>query len=235
MKRALLIIAAVLLAAVSVNAQKPWDNGKLKASENQRFLQFENGKPFFWQGETAWLMPERLNRDEAAYYLKTCHEAGYNMAQIQVINGVPAYNVYGTPSHDKQGKLLTSGAYSYWDHMDYIIDVAAQNDIYIGMVCIWGGLVKAGKLSVEQAKTYGTFLANRYKDRPNIIWIIGGDIQGNIKPEVWETLATTIKSIDHNHLMTYHPRGRHTSAQWCCCTYECLCLHKERSHTLHGC
>ena len=214
MKRALLIIAAVLLAAVSVNAQKPWDNGKLKVSENQRFLQFENGKPFFWQGETAWLMPERLNRDEAAYYLKTCHEAGYNMAQIQVINGVPAYNVYGTPSHDKQGKLLTSGAYSYWDHMDYIIDVAAQNDIYIGMVCIWGGLVKAGKLSVEQAKTYGTFLANRYKDRPNIIWIIGGDIQGNIKPEVWETLATTIKSIDHNHLMTYHPRGRHTSAQW---------------------
>lgn len=152
-------------------------------------------------------MPERLNRDEVAFYLKSCHDAGYNMAQVQVLNGVPSYNIYGVPSHDKQGKLLTSVPYSYWDHLDYIVDVTAQNDIYIGMVCIWGGLVKAGKLSIEQAKTYGTFLANRYKDCPNIVWIIGGDIQGNIKPEVWETLATAIKSIDHNHLMTYHPRA----------------------------
>jgi hypothetical protein len=74
--------------------------------------------------------------------------------------------------------------------------------------------VKDGKMNMEQAKTYGRFLANRYKNSPNIIWIIGGDIQGDIKAEVWETLATTIKSIDKNHLMTYHPRGRYTSAKW---------------------
>ena len=94
--------------------------------------------------------------------------------------------------------------------MDYIVSQAEQRGIYIGMVCIWGGVVKAGKLSVEQAKTYGRFLANRYKDRPNIIWIIGGDIQGDIKADVWETLATTIELIDKNHLMTFHPRGRYT-------------------------
>jgi len=52
------------VAHLLITAQKPWDNGRLKVSENQRFLQFENGKPFFWLGETAWLMPERLNRDE---------------------------------------------------------------------------------------------------------------------------------------------------------------------------
>ena len=208
------ILLLLVLFAMTVTAGKPWEKGKLQVSCNQRFLQFENGEPFFWMGETAWLMPERLNREEVSHYLKTCHEAGFNMVQVQVINGVPAYNAYGTPSHDKQGKLLTEIPYSYWDHIDYIIDIAAQNDIYIGMVCIWGGLVKAGKLNVEQAKTYGRFLANRYKDHPNIVWIIGGDIRGDIKPEVWEALATTIKSIDKNHLMTYHPRGRYTSAKW---------------------
>jgi len=204
---------AVLLSATAT-AGKPWDNGKLKVSENQRFLQFENGTPFFWLGETAWLMPEHLNREEVLFYLKTCREAGYNMAQVQVLNDVPAFNIYGMPSHDKRGKLLTDVPYSYWDHLDYIVDVAAQNDIYIGMVCIWGGLVKDGKMNTAQARTYGRFLANRYKDRPNIIWMIGGDIQGDIKTEVWETLATTIKSIDKSHLMTYHPRGRYTSARW---------------------
>ena len=213
MKKTLLTIILALVAMTG-QAQKNWNNGRLKVSDNQRFLQYENGKPFFWLGETAWLMPERLNREEVEYYLKTCHEAEYNMVQVQVLNGVPSFNAYGTPSHSKQGRLLTDAPYSYWDHMDYIIDVAAKNDIYVGMVCIWGSLVKGGKLSVEQAKTYGTFLANRYKNRPNIFWIMGGDIQGNIHPEVWEALATTIKSIDKNHLMTYHPRGRYTSAHW---------------------
>ncbi|MCR4601992.1 MAG: glycoside hydrolase family 140 protein [Prevotella sp.] len=186
----------------------------LKVSDNQRFLQTADGAPFFWLGETAWLMPERLNREEISYYLSACHQAGYNVVQVQVLNAVPAFNVYGTPSHSRDGKLLTTGHYSYWDHMDYIIDVAEQNDIYIGMVCIWGGLVKAGKMNVEQARAYGRFLAQRYKDCENIVWIIGGDIQGDIKSDVWETLATTIKSIDHRHLMTFHPRGRYTSARW---------------------
>lgn len=213
-RRCNVLVIVALLLAVPATAGKPWDNGRLRVSDNQRFLQFENGKPFFWMGETAWLMPEHLNREEVLYYLKTCHEAGYNMAQVQVLNDVPAFNIYGVPSHDKQGKLLTNVPYSYWDHLDYIVDVAAQNDIYIGMVCIWGGLVKDGKLSVDDAKKYGTFLANRYQKKPNIIWFMGGDIQGDIKPEVWETLATTIKSIDKNHLMTYHPRGRYTSAKW---------------------
>ena len=136
------------------------------------------------------------------------------MVQVQVMNDVPAYNAYG----QKSLSVAPDGRWrmedGYWEHMDYIVSEAERRDIFVGMVCIWGGLVKAGKMDVAQAKAYGTFLANRYKDRPNIVWIIGGDIQGNVKPEVWEALATTIKQIDKNHLMTFHPRGRHTSAQW---------------------
>ena len=45
MKRIVLIVVSILLTAACVDAQKPWDNGKLQVSENQRFLQFENGKP----------------------------------------------------------------------------------------------------------------------------------------------------------------------------------------------
>ncbi len=69
-------------------------------------------------------------------------------------------------------------------------------------------------MNEEQAKQYGKFLADRYKDSPNIVWIIGGDIKGDVKREAWETLATTIRSIDKNHLMTFHPFGRTTSANW---------------------
>lgn len=65
--------------------------------------------------------------------------------------------------------------------MDYIIRTAESKGIYIGMVCIWGGLVRSGQMDVEEAKAYGTFLAERYKDNPNIVWIIGGDTRGDVK------------------------------------------------------
>lgn len=197
--------------------EKPWSHGKLRVSDNSTYLQMADGTPFFWQGDTGWLLPERLDRDEAAYYLKRCGEAGYNVVQVQVINGIPAFNAYGQMSmprgFDFDG-IDKPDTYGYWDHLDYIIDTAERNGIYIGMVCIWGGMVKAGMMNERQAVAYGKFLADRYKDKKNIIWIMGGDVQGNIHPEVWDALARTIKSIDGNHVMTYHPRGRHTSAQW---------------------
>ena len=173
---------------------QPWDNGRLRVSDNGRFLQFANGRPFFWLGDTGWLLPERLDRDEADYYLKRCAEAGYNVVQVQTINAVPAINAYGQMSMTDGwdfSDIDRRGVYGYWDHMDYIVDCAAEHGIYIGMVCIWGGLVKGGRMDVEQARSYGRFLAGRYKDKKNIVWIIGGDIQGDVHTEVWDALAAT--------------------------------------------
>ena len=42
----------------------------------------------------------------------------------------------------------------------------------------------------------------------------GGDIMGDKKPEVWDAMARAIKKIDKVHVMTFHPRGRTTSAWW---------------------
>jgi hypothetical protein len=205
------------MTAAFTYAQKPWDNGKLTVSSNSRYLQFENGRPFFWLGDTGWLIPQHLDRSEVEYYFNKCRRAGYNMVQIQVMDAVPSYNIYGQQSLPYGWDLTKAdpeGVYSYWDHLDYIVRKAEQNGIYIGMVAIWGSQVQAGNINAEQAKAYGKFLAERYKNSPNIIWIMGGDIRGDIHPEVWNALATSIKDIDKKHLMTYHPRGRYTSAKW---------------------
>ncbi len=218
MKKKILSVCLMLgLATIMGHAQKPWDNGRLVISSNNRYLQFENGRPFFWLGDTGWLVPQHLDRAEVEYYFNKCRRAGYNMVQIQVMDAVPSYNIYGQQSLPYGWdftKADPEGVYSYWDHLDYIVRKAEQNGIYIGMVAIWGSQVQAGNINAEQAKAYGKFLAERYKNNPNIIWIMGGDIQGDIHPEVWNALATSIKSIDNKHLMTYHPRGRYTSAKW---------------------
>ena len=87
--------------------------------------------------ETGWLLPERLNRDEAAYYLQRCAEAGYNVVQVQVLNDLPAWNVYGQSSDTE----------AYWQHMDYIVGTARRHGIYIGMVAVWGSQVKNGRMT----------------------------------------------------------------------------------------
>ncbi|MCI9285384.1 MAG: DUF4038 domain-containing protein [Muribaculaceae bacterium] len=217
MKRFLTTIALLMSAAAAFCADKPWSHGALTLTPDSMYFQHSDGTPFFYLADTGWLLPERLDRDEAAFYLERAARAGFNVVQVQTINGVPAFNTYGAMSHPDGwdfSNIDRQGTYGYWDHMDYIIDTAGRNGIYIGMVCIWGGLVKAGLMDVDQARAYGEFLAHRYKDRPNIIWIIGGDIPGDVKTEVWDTLARTIKANDPSHLMTFHPRGRHTSAQW---------------------
>lgn len=211
------IVLSCLAVASTMNAQLPWKNGKLEVSAEGRYLKHQNGQPFFWLGDTGWLMPQRLNREEVAFYLDNCSRAGFNVVQVQTLNGVPSMNVYGQYSMTDGfdfSYIDKKGVYGYWDHMDYIIRTAESKGIYIGMVCIWGGLVRSGQMDVEEAKAYGTFLAERYKDNPNIVRIIGGDTRGDVKTEVRETLARTIRSIDKNHLMTFHPFGRTMSATW---------------------
>ena len=132
----------LLLMTCSISAArpyKPWTNGKLKVSANQRYLVHENGTPFFWLGNTAWLLPERLNRDEVEFYLNKEREQGYNVEQIQVLCSTPTFNVYGQPANDETfdfAPYTRPGTYGYWDHLDYIVDMAAANGIYIAMDCI---------------------------------------------------------------------------------------------------
>src|SRR5574344_285963 len=216
--RKIISFVSMLLLATLVNAgkiYKPWDNGSLKVSENHRYIVHANGTPFFWLGNTSWLMPERLNRDEVEYFLTKEHEAGYNVEQVQVLNTIPTFNIYGQVANNEAfdfSAVSHDGVYGYWEHLDYIVDMAAQNGIYIAMDVIWGSQIE--KMNVEKAEALGTFLAKRYVAKPNIIWMMGGDIMGDKHPEVWDAMARAIKKVDDKHIMTFHPRGRTTSARW---------------------
>jgi len=197
---------------------------RLKVSDNHRFFITEGGKPFFWLGDTGWLLFARCNREEALHYLDNRQQQGFNVIQVMLLHEMNIKNVYGDHAllnGDASSPLVTPGndfkdekAYDFWDHVDFITDEAAKRGIYMAMVPVWGGNVKDGKVTVQQAETYARFLAGRYKDNPNIIWLDGGDIPGNEGLEVWKTIGRTLKKYDPGHLVTYHPRGRYSSSEW---------------------
>lgn len=196
----------------------------LKVSANGRYLMTADEKPFFWLGDTGWLLFGKLDREEAVKYLDDRKEKGFNVIQVMLLHEVPSVNVYGdssvlnknvaTPAVTKGKDFKDSTQYDYWDHVDFIINEAAKRDIYMALVPVWGTNVKQKLVSLEQAATYAKFLANRYKNNWNIIWLNGGDIKGSEQMEVWKTMGDILRKNDPNHLITFHPRGRTASSDW---------------------
>ncbi len=196
----------------------------LTVSENGRFLMDEHGEPFFWLGDTGWLLFSKLTREEVRVYLTNRAEKGFNVVQVMVLHTLGACNVYGDSAlinRDVSQPLTTPGRsfdspeeYDYWDHVDYVIGQAADHGIYMALVPVWGSNVKAGGVSREQADTYATWLARRYAQKPNIIWLNGGDTQGSDSTAIWTLMGRRIRENAPDHLITFHPFGRMKSSMW---------------------
>jgi hypothetical protein len=197
---------------------------KLIISENKRYFQDESGKPFFWLGDTGWLLFVKLDRAEAERYLEDRKQKGFNVIQVMVVHSVGVANVYGdsaltnrnvsTPKVTPGNAPTDQDAYDYWDHVDYIINLAEQKGLYMALVPVWGTNVKNGYVSRSEARTYAQWLADRYKNKSNIIWLNGGDVKGSDSLATWNLMGETINAADPNHLITFHPFGRTTSSQW---------------------
>ncbi|GGZ21454.1 hypothetical protein GCM10007049_12660 [Echinicola pacifica] len=196
----------------------------LEVSDNKRYFVTEDKEPFFWLGDTGWLLLRKLDREETLAYLDDRQDKGYNIIQVMTLHSLDMSNAYGDSALVNQNvgaPLLTEGhdfsdseAYDFWDHVDFVIQSAQERGIYIAMVPVWGTNVKDGKVSVDQATIYAKFLADRYRDQPNVIWLNGGDTQGDEYTEVWNAIGETLDQNDPNHLITFHPFGRMQSSDW---------------------
>lgn len=186
---------------------------QLRVSENKRFLQTEDGKPFFWLGDTGWLLFTRLNTKETDQYLSDRQQKGFNVIQVMILPSLAAVDVYGDSALVNKN-LAHPRTTGYWKHMDTVIDMAAAKGLYMALVPVWGGNVKNGLVSEAEATTYARFLAERYAGKSNIIWLNGGDIKGSDSLKVWEAIGNTLYKEDKHHLITFHPRGRSQSSEW---------------------
>ena len=212
----ILLLTIVLLAGAQTK--------QLKISSNHRFFTDEKGAPFFWLGDTGWLLFSKLTREEAETYLEDRRQKGFNVIQVMVLHNIAAANVYGDSAliNKNVARPLTKNGtdhtkaeqYDYWDHVDYIVDLAAKKGLYMAMVPVWGTNVKNGWVKRDDAGRYASWLADRYKSRWNIIWLNGGDTRGDDSSAIWRIMGTTLKKNDPSHLVTFHPFGRTSSTEY---------------------
>jgi hypothetical protein len=196
---------------------------QLTVAPNHRYLATADGQPFFWLGDTAWLLLGRLDRAETDRYLAKRAAQGFNVIQVMVLHTAQQTNRYAAPAligadpaqprTTPGNNLDRPGEYDYWDHLDWVIDRAAAHGLHVALVPIWGTVVVDSKLPPDRAARYGKFLGERYKDKPNIVWLNGGDTPGEKNVATWNALGNAIKAADPHHLMTFHPFGR-TDSSW---------------------
>ncbi|MBD2699033.1 glycoside hydrolase family 140 protein [Spirosoma sp. BT702] len=215
-----IIFAALLLWQSLAMAQQPFSHGRLKVSDNKRYLVHQDGTPFFWMGDTAWELFHRLNREEADQYLKKRAEQGFTVVQAVALaefDGLVEPNPYGNvPLQDKDP---TKPNEAYFSHVDYIVDKAAQYGIVIAFLPTWGDKLFKNKwgqgpeiFNVSNARVYGRYVGNRYKNRENIVWIMGGDRNprdGSEDVVVWRAMAEGIQESvggADKALISYHPQ-----------------------------
>lgn len=220
MRRPVFFVIALLLSLQSMAQPQP-----LAVSKSGRYFITADGKPFFWLGDTGWLLFVKCTREEAIKYLDTRKAQGFNMIQVMVLHDLKnTVNVYGDSAFinkDVSQPKMTDGnaiaseeEYDYWDHVSFIIDEAAKRNMYIGMVAVWGSNVKAKLITKQQAEGYAVFLAGRFKNKTNIVWINGGDLKGDVEMEIWNTIGESLHKEDPHHLQSFHPRGRYSSSVW---------------------
>lgn len=194
----------------------------LKVSDNNRFLIHNDGTPFFWLGDTAWQLFSTLSKNEAEQYLKNRSAKSFNVVQC-VLPGLIGLN---EPNRDGERIFDNIDPYKpnekYFKHIDWVLDKAKELEINLAILPIWGRQIeedhptlKNKKIFNEQsAYTYGLFLGRRYKNKSNIIWVLGGDATPEGYKKLWDSLAKGIKAGGSKHLMTYHIYGEHSSSEF---------------------
>ena len=215
------VVAACLGALPPAAAAGPLP--ALKVSENGRFLVTEDGRPFFWLGDTAWELFHRLDREEAERYLRNRAERRFTVIQAVVLaelDGLRDPNPYGhVPLRNDDP---TQPNEEYFAHVDWIVKKANELGMYVGMLPTWGDKwnLKWGVgpeiFNPENARRYGEWLGRRYRGA-SIIWILGGDrpVESDAHREITRAMAEGIRAGDGGaHLMTFHPPGGNGSSTW---------------------
>lgn len=192
---------------------KSWEYGKLRVSENHKYL-CNGEKPFFWLGDTAWLLFSKLTEEEAEIYLRNRKEKGYNVIQATLIHAWPQKNIDGADALIGEEFASPDLAGGYWQRVENIVSMAEAMGLYMALLPTWGSNVSSGKLHMKNVDAYLDFLLERFGSRPNIIWLVGGDVKGEAAPEVFCRIGNRLKAESGGHLVGFHPFGRTSSSFW---------------------
>src|SRR6266700_6362032 len=164
---------------------------QLKVSANGRYFVDQDGKPFFYLGDTCWLLFQRLTHEEVEEYLQDRVRKGFTVIQAYVIRGLGQRHPDGNSSLLGQSPFIdrdpTKPNEAFFKNVDYVVNRANELGLVMGLVTAKSWHVNKHPEQVFNAKnayTFGRFLGERYKNNA-VLWYPGGDSPPDGDRETW--------------------------------------------------
>jgi hypothetical protein len=193
----------------------------LQITAPSRTLQDAAGQPFFVHGDSAWSLIAQLTREEAVQYLEDRRARGFNAVLVSLLEHKFARNAprnaYGDPPFLAAGNFATPHE-RYFEHAEYVLVEAERRGIAVLLAPAYLGYEGGDEgwyqemmmQGADRLREYGRFVARRFANRRNIVWIEGGDFH---PPEsaLYTAVAEGIAEVAPQALHTYHA-ARNSSA-----------------------
>jgi hypothetical protein len=173
---------------LAASPQPPAYSFPLKVSANHRYLVDQRGRPFRIQGDSAQSLITNLTSIEAETYLADRRSKGFNTVNINLLERKFAIsapkNRRGDDPFTARDNFATPNE-AYFDFADSIIDLAASKGMLVTLAVMylgyhggeqgwWSTLTNAVNTQ-DVCYRFGFYVGRRYKNRTNILWVIGGD------------------------------------------------------------
>ena len=215
-----------LTGKVSIKAYKGENplylHGPLQASSNHRFLQYADGTPFFWLGDTWWMgLCNRLHwPDEFKSLAADRKQKGFNV--IQIVAGLyPDMHPFDPRGANETGfpwnTNYTSIRPEYFNAADDRISYLVEQGFTPCIFGSWGHYISA--MGIEKMEKHWRYLIARYGAWPvvwcaageaNLPWYLVKDFPFDDRKQArdWSEVMRYIRATDPFHrLLTVHPTG----------------------------
>jgi len=197
----MLTVACLSMTSIIVAAERPvWP---VKVSENHRYFVDQKGSPVFWMGTTQWQLFREYTVEDARTILEKTADKGFVFAQVMLagVGDGTKPNVYGQKPWLDDNPLTPNEA--YFKNVDAVLQIARENNVNISMTLFhqrWRKIITTGN-----GRAWAKWLAQRYKDVPNIVWSMTPEAKPEFIPVLRELAAGLHEGDGDAHLITFKP------------------------------
>ncbi len=200
-KTIILLLLSSLIFTVSAAAEQPVF--PIKVSENRRYFIDQNNNPVFWLGTTQWQIFREYTLDEVRTTLEKVKGNGFVFVQAMLmgVGDGTKHNVYGQKPWIKNDPLTPNEA--YFKNVDSVIRIARDNSLVFSVTLYHQRYRKY--ITLKNARAWAKWLAQRYKDVPNIVWSMTPEAKQEFIPVLRELAAGLHEGDGDYHLITFKP------------------------------
>ncbi len=208
---------------------------KLRVSKNRHYIETTDGKPFFYLGDTEWLL-NRHSDEQIKTLLDDRASKGFTVIQVFASRNWKAPQDYARM--DFNGNLpfinndVTQLDTAYWNRWRWIAGQCQKRNLILALHIGEPGRKEPPWFCTDmnQCYEYGRKIGETFRDKNNIIFNIGQDMHGNagVGEEGWRAIAEGVADgVNHVNkydgkadysttFMTFHPSGGapYTSSAW---------------------